>query len=90
MEDDCTLAECPPGPFLFNGSLGFKTEYCAVLPKDVGGGKVEFNMSNWPEAYCMDSGEFFWGGAKTHAERAGLIVQPVDVSALSPTDTKEG
>lgn len=60
----CTLAECPPGPFFFGPELtvGFKTEYGS----DDGS----------PDAYCMESGEFFWAGAKSREERGRLIVQP--------------
>lgn len=61
----CTLKECPSGPF-FHGHeqryVGFKTEYSTD--------------DGFPEAYCMESGEFFWGGAKDQSERASLIVQP--------------
>lgn len=56
-----TLAECPPGLFVFNGSIGFKTEY---------------RIDGEPEAYCVESGEYFWGGTAGHAERRELMVQP--------------
>jgi hypothetical protein len=29
------------------------------------------------EAYCGDSGEYFWAGTHTKAERNAVIVQPV-------------
>ena len=53
-----SLKDCPPGLFVFNGTLGVKDEY-----------------RNPP--ICADTGEAFWGGAKTAAERDMLTVQPV-------------
>lgn len=61
----CTLAECPPGHFLFGEYLCFKTEYAQEVKGDY-----------FPQSYC-ETGEFFWGGTKTHEERSRLIVQPV-------------
>lgn len=61
----CTLAECPPGLFLFGDCLGFKSEYRSDT------GKVE--------AFVVDSGEYFWGGAKTSEEREALMVHPVEL-----------
>lgn len=69
-----TLRECPPGPFLFDGTLGFKTEYAEEIPAG--------SRQWWPGAYCMDSGEFFWGGVTTHKERAELMVRSVRVVAV--------
>lgn len=87
-----TLQECPPGPFLFDGHLGFKTEYGMTLVDENGanmrGDKVRWIVTNWPDAYCMESGEVFWGGARTHEERARLMVEPIDVAATS--DGEEG
>lgn len=80
--DILSLMDCPPGLFLFNGTLAFKTEYGASIGKDVGGGKVEWTVTHWPEAYVVASGEFFWGGAKSHEERAKLLVEPVDADRL--------
>lgn len=57
----CTLAECPPGFFLKDESVGFKSEY---------------KSDNRPDCYC-DSGEYFWGGAKTDEELNKIIVQPL-------------
>lgn len=57
-----TLDACPPGLFWFDGDYGFKTEY---------------RDHNGPEAYCVDSGEYFWGGLGGDAEkRRGLLVSP--------------
>lgn len=69
-----SLAECRPGPFWFNGSLGFKTEYGMTLPNGMG----MWTVTHWPEAYCMDSGECFWGGTSKHEDRAKLLVWPVE------------
>ncbi len=62
----CTLLECPPGFFVFNERLCFKSEY------------LETGSSNpvEMEVFC-ESGEYFWGGTETKKERAELIVQPV-------------
>lgn len=62
-----TLDDCPEGLFLFNGNLGFMTEY--TTEKNDG-----FQQR---DAYCGDSGEYFWGGASSARERAKLIVQPM-------------
>lgn len=58
----CSLDECPPGVFAKDGSLGFKTEY-----RDTHIG---------PEAYCLESGECWWGGTSDVAARKLQIVQP--------------
>lgn len=58
----CTLAECPPGLFEYNGSIGFKSEY--------------LNSEGNIEAF-NSAGEFFWGGVSTHLERVRVVVQPV-------------
>jgi hypothetical protein len=63
-----TLAECPPGAFMFNGHMGFKTEY------RLEGGRTE--------AYCMSSGECFIGGAESSEAREELLVYPVNAEAL--------
>lgn len=68
------LDECPPGPFWFDGSLGFKTEYGMTMPNGMG----VWTVTNWPEAYCMSSGEVFWGGTSTHETRSALLVWPVE------------
>ena len=58
---ECTLAKCPPGLFVFNGEVCFKTEY-----RGSGGHS---------EAYCS-SGEAFWGGQKHKADVDNLKVIP--------------
>lgn len=80
-DEPVTLAACPPGPFWFDGWLGFKTEYNALLADgrvECPGHLIRWKMSDWPDAYCMKSGEYFWGGTKTHEERANLLVWPVE------------
>ena len=58
----CTLAECPPGLFIFDAAdyqtLGFKSEYGVDNP------------------YIIDGGEVFWGGVNTKEARGKLPVQP--------------
>lgn len=61
--DECTLLECPPGLFLFKGSLGFKTEYGCHNPHNM-------------EVYCVGSGEAFWGGTDNRANLGDLRVTP--------------
>ncbi|MDQ1229299.1 hypothetical protein [Sphingomonas sp. SORGH_AS_0879] len=78
-----TLAECPPGPFLFDGTLGFKTEYRAMVADTSPGGSkpgVRFTTSRWPDAYCLSTGEAFWGGTTRHRDRAALLVLPVTLA----------
>lgn len=77
-----SLAECPPGLFRFNGFLGLKTEYGAmetVGPTNIPGSEVRWTVGNRPDAYCADSGEHFWGGAKTQEERSALMVEPIEL-----------
>ena len=59
MGEECTLDDCPPGLFLFQGNIHCKSEYGS-------------------DAYCGDSGEFFWGGAESHQERHALKVIPLE------------
>lgn len=57
----CPLRECPPGFFIFEDRLCFKSEY-------LNDGDIEvFN----------EAGEYFWGGMSMKADRDSLIVQPV-------------
>jgi len=65
MRRRVSLAECPPGVFLFNGDYGFKTEY---------------SDDNGPEAYCLGSGEYFWGGTNGNKDkRRALLVMPCEL-----------
>lgn len=87
--EPCTLAECPPGLFLFNGSFGLKTEYNSVRAKlPYNPQAVEYEMSRWPDVYCLESGEQFWGGTTTDEARCALVVQPVSADALSARDSE--
>ena len=77
-----TLAECPPGLFLWNGTLGFKSEYGAMEPDDATNGK-HWKVGNRADAYCADSGEYFWGGTSTHDDRAKVLVYPIDAGTVA-------
>lgn len=73
-----TLADCPPGMFqTVEGRLGFKTEYMHESERD---GRY------YPEAYVVESGEFFWGGAEDHPARAALMVRPIAVTSWEGHD----
>jgi len=63
---DCKLIDCPGGPFLFHGTIGFKTEYYTSDPVKM-------------EVFCLQSGEYFWGGTDNTEARAALIVTPLDI-----------
>lgn len=58
----CTLYQCPPGFFLYNGNVCFKTEY---------------RSDNKMEVFC-ESGEFFCASTKTEDEKEKLEVQPLE------------
>lgn len=58
----CALRDCPPGLFIFGQSLGFKSEYVG------NDGRID--------AFCVESGEIFWGGTSDNESRGKLIVQP--------------
>lgn len=80
-DDAVTLDECPPGLFVFvrkdgDVSIGFKSEYCSEVI-DVPGVKTQ------PDAYCLTTGEYFWGGAHSVLERRELKVYPIrDMDAV--------
>lgn len=76
-----TLAECPPGLFFWNGTIGFKSEYGAMEP--AGDGGKAWRVGNRPDAYCADSGEFFWGGSSTHEDRAKVLVMPINAQTVA-------
>lgn len=78
-----TLAECPPGLFLWNGTLGFKSEYGAMEPADLG---KTWTVGNRVDAYCADSGEYFWGGTSNHDDRAKVMVTPIEAYSIAPKD----
>jgi len=80
-----TLAECPPGLFLWNGTLGFKSEYGAMEP--IGSNFKTWKVGSRADAYCADSGEYFWGGTSNHADRDKVLVVPVDAASAHPSPT---
>ena len=69
------LKACPPGLFLWNGILCFRSEYATM---------TETNLRQ-PDAYVVESGEYFWGGVSDSRSRDELMVQPV-----APTPPSEG
>lgn len=71
-----TLNECPPGLFLFGEIIGFKSEYSTINSRN----EVQC------DAYCVESGEYFWGGAKSAAERGNLLVQPLPNIRIESAD----
>lgn len=66
--DPVPLNECPPGPFEFEGSLGFRSEYATTL---------DAPRRHQVDAYTFESGEYFWGGTSKAEARGKLIVQPL-------------
>ncbi|MFI8683216.1 hypothetical protein ACIGFJ_12715 [Brevundimonas diminuta] len=78
-----TLAECTPGLFLWNGTLGFKSEYGAMEPLGSNPTRNEWKVGNRADAYCADSGEYFWGGTSNHDDRAKLLVYPISAEAVA-------
>ena len=73
-----TLGSCPEGLFIFEGEVGMKTEYRTESQSSPG---------VWQsDAYCVESGEYFWGGTSDPVERERLVVTPIDV--LGP-DSKQ-
>mgnify|MGYP001590466193 CR=1 FL=1 len=68
MKISCTLSECPPGLFIFNGSIGFKSEYSTP--------------EGSPDAYVVSSGEYFWGGTADRKARDALTVTPIEATAF--------
>lgn len=63
------LSKCPPGLFLFGQTLGFKSEYKT---------ESQSRQGVWQsDAYVVESGEYFWGGASNPIEREALLVTPL-------------
>jgi hypothetical protein len=63
----CSLDECLPGPFVTMGKDGL----------ELVGFKSEYRTPNGnAEAFCGNTGEFFWGGAKDHEARSRMQVWP--------------
>lgn len=58
---ECSFGECPPGLFLYDKNVFFKSEY---------------TTNGRPDAYC-DSGEYFCAGKPNPEDISALIVQPL-------------
>lgn len=58
------LYMAPVGLFDFEGILCVKTEY---------------SQARRPDAYILESGEYFWGGTDDPHEAAMLMVMPLEV-----------
>lgn len=70
-----SLRDAEPGLYWFEGTLIFKSEYKTERKRNgVGTGFWQ------PDAYVVESGEYFWGGAKTSEERSQLMLTPVRVN----------
>lgn len=69
-EEPTTFGECPPGLFLFGGTLCFKSEYHTKV--------------NQPDAYVVSSGEYFWGGTVELEARLSLVVIPLAAAPEPP------
>jgi len=82
-EQEVKLRDCPPGPFLFNGSLGFKTEYGAMECENPRDRETIWRVGHNSDVYVMASGEAFWGGVTSKEDREELLVVPVDADALT-------
>lgn len=65
------LIDAPVGLLKYNGSLILKTEYSRIVRLS------EDHKVTTPDCYVAESGEYFWGGAKTVEERNNLEVTPV-------------
>lgn len=68
-----TLKDCEPGLFRSkDGWLGLKTEYKTPISKGL-------FTHYYPEAFVVESGEYWWGGTNNHEDREKQIVIPVSV-----------
>lgn len=67
-----SLNVCPPGPFEFQGHLGYRSDYETTL---------ENPRRYQADAYCFETGEYFRGGASGTEARGKLIVQPLTLAA---------
>ena len=62
------LYMAPIGLFDFEGTLCVKTEY---------------STARRPDAYIVESGEYFWGGTDDPHEAAMLMVMPLEVGPVN-------
>lgn len=60
----CRLGKCPPGHFVLDGNLCFKTGH--------------YTTKGHMEVY-NEAGEALWGGTNMESERVNLLVTPVKV-----------
>lgn len=73
-----TLDELPPGTLFAFG------DDCIAI-------KSEYRCSNGLiEAFIIDSGEQFWGGAKTAKEQNALMVQPLAIEEVDAVEVVHG
>lgn len=70
------LINAPVGLFDIDGVLVLKTEY-STQHED---GAIT------PDCYIVDSGEYFWGGVDSVEERNNLMVTPIDMPTLTPSN----
>ncbi len=63
------LNNCPVGLFLWRNTLVMMTEYSTIAREGA-----------QRDAYIVESGEYFHGGAKSALERGRLLVTPCDVT----------
>ena len=90
LVEKVALRNCPPGPFLYNGSLGFKTEYGSMECENPHDPKTLWRVGHHSDVYVMASGEAFWGGVTSKEDREKLLVVPVDTDALTRAAIAQG
>lgn len=76
------LIDAPVGLLMYDGCLVFKAEYSTAIQT---GSRVTVT----PDCYVVESGEYFWGGAKTAENRNSLDVKPIElphVPTIAPKD----
>ena len=66
------LIDAPVGLLMYDGCLVLKTEYSTVI-------QAESGEIITPDCYVVESGECFWGGAKTAEDRNNLNVEPIEL-----------
>lgn len=79
-----TLEDCPTGIFKhthaeYGVTYGFKSEYSTEVRHP----ETKEFIAISRDAYCIPTGEYFWGGAKDHSERSKLLVEPCDLDEES-------
>ena len=66
------LIDAPVGLLMYDGCLVFKAEYSTAIQAGSG-------VTVTPDCYVVESGEYFWGGAKTAEDRNNLNVEPIEL-----------